>query len=105
MAMSLEAAITVPVCIITFSLALSQAVPAYIQANTASALSAEAVKVRCANNSIFEDISVEYRSSYMTAVSTSPDGIIDLYRLGKDILRPLGDLCDNEVSTDEESGK
>lgn len=97
MAMSLEAAITVPICLVTFSFALSQAVPAYIQANKASALSAEAVKAACASRSIYEDISVEYQDSYMTAVSANPEGLIDLYRLGKDILRPLGDLCADEV--------
>lgn len=99
MAMSLEAAIAVPICIIAFSFALSQAVPAYMKANTAAALSAQAISSACKNRSIYASRNVLYRSSFMTAVSTSPDGVIDIIRLGRDIMRPLGNLFDEEVMT------
>ena len=101
MALSIEAALVVPICLIAFSSVLSKAVPAYMQVNTTAILSAEAVMASCANSSIYMSRSVEYRSSHMTAVSTCPDGIIDMYRLGKDILRPLGELFDEEVKSNE----
>lgn len=99
MAMSLEAAIAVPICIIAFSFALSQAVPAYMKANTAAALSVQAISTASKNRSIYASRNVIYRSSFMTAISTSPDGIIDIIRLGRDIMRPLGNLFDEEVMT------
>ncbi len=98
MAMSLEAAIAVPICIIAFSFALSQAVPAYMEANTAAALSAQAISSACKNRSIY--------ASKMFYIAVLYDCCFNLarrsyrhYRLGRDIMRPLGNLFDEEVMT------
>ncbi|NLW10389.1 MAG: hypothetical protein GX028_00030 [Clostridiaceae bacterium] len=102
MALSLEAAITVPICIVATCFTLNLTFPVYKQSEIAAGLSAETVKASCANKHIYASKIVEYRGLYTSVVSVSPDGVIDVYRLGKDLMRPLGDVFQGG-DTEEES--
>lgn len=96
MAHSLEAVLVVPISIVVITSTLGMAVPTYITAETTSYLSAEASKQTSVHNSIYRGIIVEHNDSYISAVSVCPDGLIDLCRLGNDLIRPIGTITDGE---------
>lgn len=101
MALSLEAVLTVPICIVVFSVALSRAVPSYLQANASAVMSVKAVGSAIESNSVYKSKNVTFRQYHMSTVSTRPDGIIELYRLGRDILRPIGGMFYEETGVDD----